>query len=440
MGVNSPKEWLKGLELDGGKFVDLLGKLIGENKFLQNNPQELIPKEDRAVRHVLDVLEPLGTDHGGPLILKHVTYVEGRGNLIIEYPGTGGKDDVVSFVGSHLDVVMANPDQWKFDPFKLTVDGDMLRGRGTTDCLGHIALLTELFRLLAEKKPVLKRTVVAVFIANEETSATLGIGVDALVKHGLLDKLKPGPLYWIDTADKQPCIGTGGMLVWKLNTYGKLFHSGLPNMAINALELSSEALKEIQTRFYKDYPAHPDEKRYGFATSSTMKPTQWTYPPGGVNQIPGECQICGDCRITPFYSVRAVAKSIEGYVEDINAHITALPVRGSASKYELPDENIKGRLVMEFDDIMTEGVACNLDSIGFHALYDATKKVLGYVEPYSITGSLPCIREMQDEGFDVQCVGYGLMSTYHAQDEYCLLSDMKLGFQVLANVLAILED
>ncbi|CAM6088868.1 unnamed protein product [Calypogeia fissa] len=84
MGVNSPKEWLKGLELDGGKFVDLLGKLIGENKFLQNNLQELIPKEDRAVRHVLDVLEPLGTDHGGPLILKHVTYVEGRGNLIIE--------------------------------------------------------------------------------------------------------------------------------------------------------------------------------------------------------------------------------------------------------------------------------------------------------------------------------------------------------------------
>ncbi|CAM6112775.1 unnamed protein product [Calypogeia fissa] len=54
MGVNSPKEWLKGLELDGGKFVDFLGKLIGENKFLQNNPQELIPKEDRAMRHVLD--------------------------------------------------------------------------------------------------------------------------------------------------------------------------------------------------------------------------------------------------------------------------------------------------------------------------------------------------------------------------------------------------
>lgn len=46
--------------------------------------------------------------------------------------------------------------------------------------------------------------------------------------------------------------------------------------AINPLELASEALKEIQTRFYKDYPAHPEEARYGFATPSTMKPTQWT--------------------------------------------------------------------------------------------------------------------------------------------------------------------
>ncbi|KAH7387048.1 hypothetical protein KP509_16G002200 [Ceratopteris richardii] len=88
---------------------------------------------------------------------------------------------------------------------------------------------------------------------------------------------------------------------------------------------------------------------------------------------------------------------------------------------------------------MTSGVACNLDSPGFHALSEATKKVFGYVEPYSITGSLPLIRELQDEGFDVQTVGYGIMATYHAQNEYCLLSDFQLGFKVLCNVISILE-
>ena len=47
---------------------------------------------------------------------------------------------------------------------------------------------------LGQKKPVLKSTVVAVFIANEENSSEVGIGVDMLVKDGLLDKLKHGPL------------------------------------------------------------------------------------------------------------------------------------------------------------------------------------------------------------------------------------------------------
>ena len=55
--------------------------------------------------------------------------------------GAGG---TCSFVGSHLDVVPANPETWEVDPFKLTVDGDKLFGRGTTDCLGHVAMIVRL--------------------------------------------------------------------------------------------------------------------------------------------------------------------------------------------------------------------------------------------------------------------------------------------------------
>lgn len=81
-----------------------------------------------------------------------------------------------------------------FDPFTLSIDGDKLRGRGTTDCLGHVALVTELMKKLGQTRPNLKSTVVAVFIANEENSAITGVGVDALVRDGLLNKLKEGPL------------------------------------------------------------------------------------------------------------------------------------------------------------------------------------------------------------------------------------------------------
>ncbi|XXG77929.1 hypothetical protein AAC387_Pa08g1979 [Persea americana] len=426
-------------ELERDSFVSLLSKIIGEAKHVQNNPPDLIPKEDRVARHVLDALLPLSTSTGGgPLVVNHVTYVEGRGNIIVEYPGTvPGK--ILSFVGCHMDVVTANPQDWEFDPFSLSIDGDKLRGRGTTDCLGHVALVTELMRKLGQTKPQLKSTVVAVFIANEENSSVLGIGVDALVKDGLLNKLKEGPLFWIDTADKQPCIGTGGMIAWRLRTTGKLFHSGLAHKAINPLELAMEALKEIQQRFYRDFPPHPKEEVYGFATPSTLKPTQWSYPGGGINQIPAECTISGDVRLTPFYDITDVAKKLQEYVDDINANIEKLDTRGPVSKYTLPDENLRGRLTISFDEAMTSGVACNLNSLGFHVLCKATEEVVGHVKPYSITGTLPLIRELQDEGFDVQTAGYGLMSTYHAKNEYCLLSDMCQGFQIFVNIISQLE-
>lgn len=356
----------------------------------------------------------------------------------MEYPGSvPGK--IVSFVGMHMDVVTANPDEWEFDPFSLSIDGDKLRGRGTTDCLGHVALVTELMKRLGETKPVLKQSVVAVFIASEENSSIPGVGVDMLVKDKLLDKLKSGPLFWIDTADKQPCIGTGGMIPWKLHVTGKLFHSGLAHKAINAMELGMEALKEIQSRFYRDFPPHEQEKVYGFATPSTMKPTQWSYPGGGINQIPGDCTVSGDVRLTPFYDVKEVMKKLQEYVDDINTNIEKLATRGPVSKYVLPEENLRGRLTLSFDEA-SAGVACNLDSRGFHVLCKATEEVVGHVKPYSITGTLPLIRDLKDEGFDVQTSGYGLMATYHAKNEYCLLTDMCQGFDVFVKIISQLEQ
>ncbi|XLU24205.1 hypothetical protein S245_060271, partial [Arachis hypogaea] len=87
-------------------------------------------------------------------------------------------------------------------------------------------------------------------------------------------------------------------------------------------------------------------------------------------------------------------------------------------------------LTLTFDEA-NSGVACDLNSRGYHVLCKATKEVVGHrinypliMKAYSITGSLPLIRELQDEGFDVQTAGYGLMATYHAQNEYCLFTDM----------------
>jgi len=87
-----------------------------------------------------------------------------------------------------------------------------------------------------------------------------------------------------------------------------------------------------------------------------------------------------------------------------------------------------------------EGIACDLESKGLKAICDATREVKGECKPYSITGSLPLVREMQRAGFDIQITGYGLSKTYHADNEYALLSDMSDAFQILLRIISISED
>ena len=50
----------------------------------------------------------------------------------------------MGFIGSHFDVVLANPESWEHDPFKLTTEGEKMYGQGPTDCLGHVATGTKI--------------------------------------------------------------------------------------------------------------------------------------------------------------------------------------------------------------------------------------------------------------------------------------------------------
>ncbi|CAM9110058.1 unnamed protein product [Discosporangium mesarthrocarpum] len=323
----------------------------------------------------------------------------------------------------------------------MTRDGDKLYGRGTTDCLGHVAMITEVLVSLAEKRPALKCSVIAVFIANEENMEITGVGVDGLHSSGKLDELgiKNGPIFWVDSADSQPCVGTVGNMQWSIKANGKLFHSGLPHMAINPLEFGMEAVAEVQRRFYHDFPPHPKEAEYNYKCSSTMKPTQMKCASGSVNQIPPHATISGDCRVTPFYGVVEVRKKIESYVADINAKPTQLPSRGPFSKYELPEEGRKGSLELTWLTDAEDGIACNLSSQGALALNEATAEVIGRAVPYAISGSLPLVRWLQDQGFDVQICGYGLSSRYHAENEYCTISGMAQAVKILAGVILRLD-
>jgi len=421
-----------------------LKKLIGESRHVQNNPPKFVPEEDKIVDHVLQFLDPYLVKNGGVLHVQHIHSQPRRGNLIVQYRPEGATK-YVSFVGSHLDVVPADPSGWKHDPFKLTRDGDFLYGRGTTDCLGHVALLTDLLCSIGQTKPALSTIVTVCFIASEENASIPDIGVDHVVRLGLLDEIKAGPVFWVDSSDSNPCIGTAGAAMWTLRIDGRLFHSGLPHKGINPIELGSDVLSEIQKRFYQDFPPHAQEKVYNFASPSTMKPTQIRCAEGGLNQIPPWCEIRGDIRLTPFYNIVDCIAKVKGYASELHQNVTEMAnptVRGPASKYEVVDtegKTIRGVVSLTFEEHPYKGIACKLDSVGYTAFCSATKSVVGEVKPFSICGSLPLVGDMQEAGYDLQVCGFGKSAVYHGDNEYCLLSDMKNAAKILSKTIDLLQ-
>jgi len=89
-----------------------------------------------------------------------------RGNLVVHYRGKHSGEAVL-FLG-HLDVVEAKPEDWSFDPFKLTRQDGWFYGRGTIDMKdGDAALVESLIRLKRERFAP-DRDIIVAFTADEE--------------------------------------------------------------------------------------------------------------------------------------------------------------------------------------------------------------------------------------------------------------------------------
>ena len=89
-----------------------------------------------------------------------------KGNLIVRLHGRG-RGGPILYIG-HLDVVEARPEDWNYDPFKLTEQDGWLYGRGVIDMKGQdAAMAVSLVRLQQESFHPARDLIVA-FTADEE--------------------------------------------------------------------------------------------------------------------------------------------------------------------------------------------------------------------------------------------------------------------------------
>ncbi|HET6611733.1 MAG TPA: M20/M25/M40 family metallo-hydrolase [Kofleriaceae bacterium] len=104
-----------------------------------------------------------------PVILESAP---GRANLVCRRPGSGKAAPLL--LTAHLDVVEADPSEWKHPPFSgIEADG-CLWGRGAVDMKHMVAMVVAVFRQLARDNVTLDRDLIFAAVADEEAGCDLG--------------------------------------------------------------------------------------------------------------------------------------------------------------------------------------------------------------------------------------------------------------------------
>src|SRR4030043_1727585 len=322
---------------------------------------------DEATHHLqeyirIQTVNPPGNEIEGARFFKRIFDAEtipcqvfeplpGRGSILATLKGNGKKKPILLL--NHMDVVPVEKDRWTGDPFEGTIRDGYLYGRGALDdkSMGIIEMMA--LSILKREKISLKRDILFLATADEETGGQWGIQwamenvpslreVEYALNEGgyiILNKTGAPERYEISNGQKivlqlqLKAKGTSG--------HASMPHSDNPNVKlIHALEAVTKwetpynVLPMVKEYFFKIAPKQPpDERKYfediekslsdpSFAVRLTSNPIynamvrdtiSLTILQAGskANVIPSESHATLDCRLIPGSSKEIFLKEIK---------------------------------------------------------------------------------------------------------------------------------
>ena len=298
----------------------------------------------------INTVNPPGNEIEGARFLKKILDEEsipcqiyepspGRGSILATLKGDGSKRPLLLL--SHIDVVPVEAEGWEVPPFEGLVKDGYIYGRGALDCksLGIIEMMALL--VLKREKITLKRDIIFLATADEETGGRWGVqwamenipslkeAEYALNEGGHIILNENG------TADRY-AISNGQKVIFQLRLrakgtpgHGSMPHPDNPNVklirgldTLTKWETPYYILPSVKEYFYKMAPKQPPYERSffediekglsdpTFSTWLTSNPVynamlrntiSLTIIQGGTkaNVIPSESTATLDCRLIP---------------------------------------------------------------------------------------------------------------------------------------------
>ncbi len=320
----------------------------------------------------------------------------------------GGGSPVIHFNG-HYDVVPPGSG-WSYEPFKVTVVGDRIYGRGTTDMKGGIASVVVAIESLLKEGFEPGGTIEVALVPDEEAG---GVGSRFLVE----EVLKVPPDYVViaePTTSTMVSVGHKGMVRGVVRVLGKQVHGSTPWLGENAFlaaarlasrfsELYEPILKSRRTSAPVLLPEGgcPTINLGGYAESLSRKD----------NVVPGEFVFSFDRRLIPEERVDEVVRELEELLEKASRDVGSrceLKVLGSVNPSMTPVDAEVVRLVS----------SCVGEELGIRpTLYLS----FGRNDLVYYTNTL--------KAYGV-CYGPGVMNVAHTADEYTTIPELESSIRV----------
>jgi succinyl-diaminopimelate desuccinylase len=229
-----------------------------------------------------------------------------------------GKDDPLFVFAGHTDVVPTGPlDQWTHDPFKPTIVGDTLYGRGTADMKSSIAAMICACEAFIPNNNTLKGSIAFLITSDEE-----GPAIDGTVR--MIDKLEQRneKINWCLVGEPSSTLNVGdvvkngrrGSLSGKLTIHGQQGHIAYPHLADNPIHSFAPALNDlVNEQWCQGNEFFPPTS---FQISNIKAGT------GASNVIPGDLDVEFNLRFSTELSQIPIEKRIEKILGRHNLNYT----------------------------------------------------------------------------------------------------------------------
>lgn len=195
-------------------------------------------------------------------------YLDRPGVRIVRNPSAdGGKTNLVIWIGpepsgdrrglvlsGHMDVVPAEEEGWRSDPFTLADEGDRWVARGSCDMKGFLAVAANLAR---EARPDRWRAPLALVFTYDEEVGTLG--AKRLTETFPEAAALPRSAIIGEPTSLRVARTHKGHVKLRATLHGVSAHSGYPHLGVNAIEPAGRvivALSHLREELQAETPAH----------------------------------------------------------------------------------------------------------------------------------------------------------------------------------------